>query len=99
MAKNDKPTRKSKNEDKSKKDEGPQFTVDDIVEATGLQPASVRVGLRESDFKKTGRQWGWNTKKDFAEVLKFFKERAAKQPDTGKEKAATKDKPKRRSKK
>lgn len=62
----------------SAKDE-PKYGVNDLVEATELQPASVRVALRELGVKKTfGNKYGWNTKKDFDEVVKAMKERSAK---------------------
>lgn len=53
--------------------------MSDLVEATELQPASVRVALRELGVKKEfGNKYGWNTKKDFDEVVKAMKERSAK---------------------
>lgn len=53
--------------------------MNDLVEATGLQPASVRVALRELGVEKEfGNKYGWNTKKDFDEVVKAMKERSAK---------------------
>lgn len=51
-----------------------------LEEDTGLQPASIRVGLRESSFEKSGKAWGWNTKKEYDEVLAYFKERSARKP-------------------
>ena len=67
------------------KDEGEtfEFTVADLEKATGLQPASIRVGLRESEFGRSGKQWGWNSKKEFDEVVAFFKERSDRKPATG----------------
>lgn len=59
-----------------------KYTVDDIVTATGLQKPSIRIALRDSDFKKNGASWGWNNKTDFDDVLKFFKVRSARRPDT-----------------
>lgn len=60
------------------KDE-PKFGVAELVEASGLQPASVRVALRELGVEKNfGNKYGWNTKKDFDEVVKGLKERSAK---------------------
>jgi len=44
-----------------------------------LQPASVRVALRELGVEKNfGNKYGWDTKKDFDEVVKAMKERSAK---------------------
>lgn len=93
-------TRKSKKTEKTEtktKDTGPKYGVPELAEATGLQPASIRVGLRDSEFEKSGRQWGWETKKDFDEVVKWFKARAEKQPT--KKEATSEKKPTRRSKK
>lgn len=57
----------------------PKFTVDDLVEATELQPASVRVALRELGVEKEfGNKYGWKTQKDFDAVVKAMKERSAK---------------------
>lgn len=74
-----------------------KYTVDNLVTDTGLQKPSIRIGLRESDFKKTGASWGWNTKADYEAVLKFFKERSARRPDLKAKPAPTrkaKDEPK-----
>ena len=57
----------------------PKYTVDDLVEATGLQPASVRVALRELGVEKNfGNKYGWANQKDFNEIVKAMKERSAK---------------------
>lgn len=51
----------------------------DLAEAVGIAPASVRVALRALEVEKThGNQYGWDTKKDFDEVVKALKERNAK---------------------
>ncbi len=100
---------------KAKSDEAEdfEFTVDDLAKATGLQPASVRVGLRESDFERSGKKWGWNSQKEFDKVVAYFEERAERKPNTSKEEAkpakgkaagkgkaeAADDKPTRKSKK
>lgn len=53
--------------------------MNDLVETTELQPASVRVALRELGIEKGfGNKYGWNTKKDFDTVVKAMKERSAK---------------------
>lgn len=57
----------------------PKYTVDDLVEATSLQPASVRVALRELGVEKNfGNKYGWANQKDFNEIVKAMKERSAK---------------------
>lgn len=77
-------------ETKATKEE-PQFTVDNLVEASGLQPASVRVALRELGVEKEfGNKYGWKTKKDFDVVVKALKERSAKRIDKGGDKPAAK---------
>lgn len=61
----------------------PKYTVDDLVEATGLQPASVRVALRELGVEKQfGNKYGWATKTDFDQIVKSMKERSAKRITT-----------------
>lgn len=69
-----------------------KYGVKELADATGLQPASVRVGLRDSDFEKAGSQWGWNNQKEFDKVVAFFKDRSERRPDTSKAETA---KPKR----
>lgn len=60
----------------------PKYTVDSLVEETGLQPASVRVALRELGVEKDfGNKYGWDKKADFDEVVKAMKERSAKRLD------------------
>lgn len=67
----------------------PKFTVEDLVEATELQPASVRVALRELGVEKEfGNKYGWRNEKDFNEVVKAMKERSAKRVVTPQPKKA-----------
>jgi hypothetical protein len=74
-----KPAAAPKEEVKETAADEPKFTVDSLVEATGLQPASVRVALRELGVEKQfGNKYGWNKKGDFDEVVKALKERSAK---------------------
>lgn len=71
--------RKAKTEETTEKApaaEKPNYGVPELAEALGLEPASVRVKLRKSTFEKKGRAWGWNTKKDFDEVVKAMKAEA-----------------------
>lgn len=44
--------------------EKPKYGVPYLAEQLGIEPASVRVALRKSDLEKSGRMWGWDTKKD-----------------------------------
>lgn len=58
--------------------------MNELVEATGLKAASVRVALRELGVEKNfGNQYGWDTKKDFETVVKAMKERSAKRVGAG----------------
>lgn len=60
----------------------PKYAIDDLVEATGLQPASVRVALRELGVdKEFGNKYGWSNQKDFKEVVAALKERSAKRKE------------------
>ena len=79
MARKAKATEAETKETKAPAKDEPKYGVSDLVEATELQPASVRVALRELGVEKEfGNKYGWNTKKDFDEVVKAMKERSAK---------------------
>ena len=57
----------------------PKYGVNDLAEASGLQAASVRVALRDLEVEKNfGNKYGWDTQKDFKEVVAALKERSAK---------------------
>ena len=60
---------------KSAAAEAPEFKygIQDVCSATDLQPASVRVYLRNSDLKKAGTRWGWNTKAELDAAIKVVK--------------------------
>lgn len=60
----------------------PKYTVNDLMEATGLVGASVRVALRALGIEKNfGNKYGWSTKAEFDAVVKQMKERSTKAPD------------------
>ncbi len=89
----------SKETETASKDE-PKYGVADLVEESGLQPASVRVALRELNVEKEfGNKYGWNTKKDFDAIVKAMKERSAKRVTAkdGEEKAPAKKAPAKRA--
>ena len=66
----------------------PKYGVSDLCDETGLQAASVRVALRELGVEKNfGNQYGWDTQKDYKEVVAAMKERSAKRIATGDAKA------------
>lgn len=76
MGKNkDKEAKADKNTDKKEKaaEREFKFGVDDLAEALGLQPASVRVQLRNKGIEKAGKSYGWNSKKDLDEVIAQIK--------------------------
>ena len=73
-------------ETKKEETEKATFGVPEIAEATGLQEASVRAALRDSDFEKDGKYWDFPTKTAQKEVLNFFKERSDRKPNMEKEK-------------
>lgn len=54
--------------------------MSDLAEALGIEPASVRVKLRKLGVEKSGRSYGWNTKKELDEVVKQCKADAAAAP-------------------
>lgn len=56
---------------KTEKSEAPEFKygVADIAEKLELEPASVRVKLRNAGIEKAGKSYGWNTKAELQEVI------------------------------
>lgn len=75
------------------------------MEASGLVSASVRVALRDLSIEKNfGNKYGWDSKKDFAEVVAALKERSDKRKDKRNDapapapKAKAKGKPKAKAK-
>lgn len=47
-----------------------KFTVQDLADKLGIEPASARIKLRNEGIAKAGRSYGWNTQKDFDAVVK-----------------------------
>lgn len=81
-----------KAETKSAKDE-PKYGVEDLAEAVGNQPASIRVALRELEVEKNfGNKYGWETKKEFDEIVAALKERASKRIGADKDEKPAKGK-------
>lgn len=66
----------------AKKVEKPQdefeFTVDDLAKELDILPTSARVSLRNNGIEKAGRTYGWNSKKEFDEVVAALRSGAAK---------------------
>lgn len=72
--------KKDKSEKKDKKESAPEFKfgVSDLAEKLGIEPASVRVQLRNRKVEKAGKSYGWNTQKEFDAVAKQLSEKPAK---------------------
>lgn len=49
------------------------YGVPELAEALGIQPASVRVALRNAEVEKAGKTYGWKNQKDFQAVVKQLK--------------------------
>ena len=77
MAKKDKAEKAAKSE---KKESAPEFKfgVADLAEKLGIEPASVRVQLRNRKIEKAGKSYGWNTKAELQEVVDQLKAKAEK---------------------
>lgn len=67
-----------------------KYGVEDLAEALGIKPASVRVQLRNKGVEKAGKSYGWNTKSDLEEVTKLLKteEKSEKKAEKKPEKKA-----------
>lgn len=80
--------------------EAPKYTVANLSEDLGKEPADVRVMLRKSTVEKPGAVWGWDKKSEYDAVLKELKAmgskpKAEKAPPAKAEKAPAKtEKPK-----
>lgn len=69
-----------------------KYGVADLAEKLDLEPASVRVKLRNAGIEKAGKSYGWNTKAELQEVIDELKaEKPAKKADTKGKKAKSKD--------
>jgi len=51
-----------------------KYGVAELAAALGIQPSSVRLALRKSSLKRTGRSWGWDTQKEFDAAVKELKQ-------------------------
>lgn len=74
----------------------PNYGVPELAEHMGLEPTSVRVKLRNAGIEKSGRSYGWDTKKAMEQVAKDLK--AAAPADTADEKPAKKPRGKKAAK-
>lgn len=98
MAKKDKAAKAEKTE-KSEKASAPEFKfgVADLAEELGIEPASVRVQLRNRKVEKAGKSYGWNSKAELKEVVDQLK--AGKSEGKKSKKADDEEKPAKKSKK
>jgi hypothetical protein len=71
--KKDKAAKADTKEEKAAKSPEFKFGVAELAEALGIEPASVRVQLRNRKVEKAGKSYGWNTQKDFDAVVKSLK--------------------------
>jgi hypothetical protein len=51
----------------------PNYGVPELAEHMGLEPTSVRVKLRNAGIEKSGRSYGWDTKKAMEQAAKDLK--------------------------
>lgn len=77
---------------KTEKDEAAEPThkygVNDLAELMGIQPASVRVRLRNAEIPKAGKAYGWDTKAELQDVMKEIgsgRKKAADEEEEGEE--------------
>jgi hypothetical protein len=76
-----------KTEDKAeKKAAAPEFKygVADVAEKLGIEPASVRVQLRNRKIEKAGKSYGWNSKSELDEVVSQLKAKPEGKAEGGK---------------
>lgn len=104
MAKAEKTTKKSKTEEApakkvgaSAKDMGFKYGVTDLADAMGIEPASVRVALRNKGIEKAGAAYGWNTKAERDEVIAKLQAKSERAAPTAKK--AKKEEPAPKAKK
>lgn len=65
--------KKSAKKPAAKSETKPTYGVNEIAEALGIQPASARIRLRNAEVEREGKTYGWETKKEFDEVVKGLK--------------------------
>lgn len=72
MAKAEK-TPKTEKTTKVEKAETYKYGIDALAKELGIEPASVRVRLRNAKITRTGKAYGWNSRTDFEDVVKKLK--------------------------
>lgn len=88
----------------SAKDLGFKYGVTDLADKMGIEPASVRVALRNKGVAKNGSVYGWNSKADLEEVIgtlqtKATKSAKAEKTEKAPAKKVSKEEPKSEAKK
>lgn len=109
MAKDKKSKKSDDTETKSEKSTAQEFKfgVADLAEELGIEPASVRVQLRNRKIEKAGKSYGWNSKAELKEVVDQLKakpegkksSKKSKSDDSDGEEAPAKSKKSKKGKK
>jgi hypothetical protein len=58
-----------------------EYDVNTLAEDLEIEPASVRVKLRNAGIEKAGRSYGWDSKRDYDSVLKKLKNSSTRSRD------------------
>jgi len=74
----------------SAKDMGFAYGVPELADALGIEPASVRVALRNKGVEKNGNVYGWKNQKDFDAVVKQLQKKSEPKAAKADTKADTK---------
>src|ERR1700747_2956654 len=61
-------------------DEDYTYDVTTLARDMELEPASVRVKLRNAGIEKAGKKYGWNNKKEYEQVMRELEDAPASPP-------------------
>jgi len=67
-----------KTAEKTTKDKASEYTVAKLATDLGIEPASVRVALRNAGIEKPGKKYEWPNKTEYQKVLSALKKKPAK---------------------
>jgi hypothetical protein len=86
----------AKTKEKPEKEAAPEFKygVTDLAEILDIEPASVRVKLRNNEVEKAGKSYGWNTEKELKAIADLIRPKAKADKEEEKE-----EKPAKKAKK
>ena len=70
-----------------------KYGVADLAKKLGIEPASVRVQLRNKDIEKAGKSYGWNDESKFNAVVKALSAKPEKAEKTEKKASKAEAKP------